>query len=234
MNQTSKTIISLLGIALVIFLVILGIRQGKQSSDTYSNDLVTNQPNELAQPTTDTTNQTNPLPTNTTSAEESKKIMHQATITTNLGTITLQLDPTNAPKTVENFEKLANQGFYNGVKFHRVIKDFMIQTGDPQSKDDSKKSLWGTGGPGYKFDDELTGKETYPQGTLAMANAGPNTNGSQFFIVTASPAVPLPPSYTVFGKVISGMDVALKIENVKTETNDRPVDDMTIQTIVIK
>lgn len=234
MNQTSKTIISLLGIALVIFLVILGIRQGKQSSDTYSNDLVTNQPNELAQPTTDTTNQTNPLPTNTTSAEESKKIMHQATITTNLGTITLQLDPTNAPKTVENFEKLANQGFYNGVKFHRVIKDFMIQTGDPQSKDDNKKSLWGTGGPGYKFDDELTGKETYPQGTLAMANAGPNTNGSQFFIVTASPAVPLPPSYTVFGKVISGMDVALKIENVKTETNDRPVDDMTIQTIVIK
>jgi cyclophilin family peptidyl-prolyl cis-trans isomerase len=164
---------------------------------------------------------------------ETKKIMHQANITTNMGVITIQLSPETAPKTVENFEKLANEGFYNGVRFHRVIKDFMIQAGDPQSKDVSKKSVWGTGGPGYKFNDELSGKETYPQGTLAMANAGPNTNGSQFFIVTANPA-PLPPSYTVFGKVISGMDTALKIENVKTEPGDRPVDDVIIEKITIK
>ena len=109
----------------------------------------------------------------------------------------------------------------------------MIQAGDPNSKDDSKKSLWGTGGPGYKFDDELTGKETYPQGTVAMANAGPNTNGSQFFIVTANPA-PLPPSYTVFGKVTKGLDVALKIENVKTETADRPVDNVIIQKVTVE
>jgi cyclophilin family peptidyl-prolyl cis-trans isomerase len=104
----------------------------------------------------------------------------------------------------------------------------MIQTGDPQSKDLSKKMLWGTGGPGYKFEDELSGKETYPQGTVAMANSGPDTNGSQFFIVTANPA-PLPPSYTVFGKVTKGLDVALKIENVKTETADRPIDEVVIE-----
>jgi cyclophilin family peptidyl-prolyl cis-trans isomerase len=110
----------------------------------------------------------------------------------------------------------------------------MIQAGDPQSKDLTKKSLWGTGGPGYKFDDELSGNETYPQGTVAMANAGPNTNGSQFFIVTASPAAPLPPSYTVFGKVTKGLDVALKIENVKTETADRPVNDVIIEKVSVE
>jgi cyclophilin family peptidyl-prolyl cis-trans isomerase len=110
----------------------------------------------------------------------------------------------------------------------------MIQAGDPQSKDADKKSLWGTGGPGYKFDDELTGTETYPQGTLAMANAGPNTNGSQFFIVTASPAAPLPPSYTVFGKVTKGIDVALAIEKVQTESADRPVNDVIIEKVTVE
>jgi len=104
----------------------------------------------------------------------------------------------------------------------------MIQGGDPNSKG-ANVSNWGMGGPEYRFKDELTGKETYPQGTLAMANAGLDTNGSQFFIVTASPAAQLPPSYTVFGSVISGIDVALKIENVKTTTNDRPVEDVVIQ-----
>jgi cyclophilin family peptidyl-prolyl cis-trans isomerase len=169
-----------------------------------------------------------------TNAGKTSTSMHQATLTTNLGSLIIQLTPETAPTTVANFEKLANEGFYNGVRFHRVIQDFMIQTGDPNSKDLNKKSLWGTGGPGYKFADELSGSETYPQGTVAMANAGLNTNGSQFFIVTASPFAPLPPSYTVFGKVISGMDVALKIEGVKTEAPDRPIEEVIIEKITIE
>jgi cyclophilin family peptidyl-prolyl cis-trans isomerase len=156
-----------------------------------------------------------------------------AIIRTNMGDIKVKFDGANAPKTVENFLKLANGKFYDGVKFHRVIKGFMIQGGDPLSKDDSKKSQWGTGGPGYKFADELKGTEKYLQGTLAMANSGPNTNGSQFFIVTADPGYPLPPNYTVFGQVVSGMDTALKIENVQTGPNDRPVEDVAINGVQV-
>jgi len=155
-----------------------------------------------------------------------------AEIETNLGKIKVKFYNADAPVTVNNFMKLANQKFYDGIKFHRVIKGFMIQGGDPNSKT-GDSSTWGTGGPGYKFNDELKGTEKYPQGTLAMANSGPNTNGSQFFIVTASPEAPLPPSYTVFGTVISGMDVALKIENVKTGVNDRPVEDVIIKSMTL-
>lgn len=171
--------------------------------------------------------------TSTTSTTTEQKNMTHATITTNKGIIEVEL-ATDKPATVSNFQKLASESFYNGVRFHRVIKGFMIQTGDPLSKDLSKKSSWGTGGPGYKFNDELTGKETYTQGTLAMANSGPNTNGSQFFIVTASPSVALPPSYTVFGKVTKGLDVALAIENTKTDADDRPLEDVIISSIVLK
>jgi cyclophilin family peptidyl-prolyl cis-trans isomerase len=175
---------------------------------------------------------TNATTTNSTSTSQTKKFM-QATITTNKGVIEIAFG-TTTPNTVANFGKLASSKFYDGVRFHRVIKGFMIQAGDPLSKDPLQKNVWGTGGPGYKFNDELTGKETYPQGTLAMANAGPNTNGSQFFIVTASPGAPLPPSYTVFGRVTKGLDVALKIENVQTDSSDRPVEDVIIQTIEVK
>lgn len=153
-----------------------------------------------------------------------------AVLKTNLGDIKVEFYNDATPVTVNNFLKLADEKFYDGVKFHRVIKGFMIQGGDPNSKT-ADVSTWGTGGPGYKFADELTGQEKYPQGTLAMANAGPNTNGSQFFIVTASPEAPLPPSYTVFGEVISGLDTALKIENVKTTVGDRPVEDVVIKSV---
>ncbi len=156
-----------------------------------------------------------------------------AIIRTNYGEIEVSFQNT-APNTVANFAKLAQAEFYNGTKFHRVIKGFMIQGGDPLSKDDSLKDRWGTGGPGYQFADELSGQEKYPQGTLAMANAGPNTNGSQFFIVTASPEAPLPPSYTVFGRVVKGMDVALKIEKVQTGPNDRPVKDVILEKVELK
>jgi cyclophilin family peptidyl-prolyl cis-trans isomerase len=162
-----------------------------------------------------------------------------AILKTNMGDMEVKFFADSAPETVNNFLKLADQKFYDGVKFHRVIKGFMIQGGDPLSKDDAQKNSWGTGGPGYKFADELSGKETYPQGTLAMANSGPNTNGSQFFIVTASPQAPLPPSYTVFGQVVSGLDVALKIENVKTTGSygspaDQPLEDVVINGIELK
>jgi cyclophilin family peptidyl-prolyl cis-trans isomerase len=161
-----------------------------------------------------------------------KKYMF-ATIKTNLGDIKIKLDAANAPVTVGNFLKLASDGFYANTKFHRVIKGFMIQGGDPLSKEASKKDRWGTGGPGYSFKDELKGTEKYPQGTLAMANSGPDTNGSQFFIVTASPAAQLPANYTVFGEVVSGMDIALKIENVKTVPGDRPAEDMVIEGVEV-
>ncbi|MBP6948905.1 MAG: peptidylprolyl isomerase [Candidatus Pacebacteria bacterium] len=155
-------------------------------------------------------------------------------ITTNKGVIEISfLDTT--PNTVKNFVTLAQSKFYDGVRFHRVIKDFMIQAGDPFSKDKEKMSSWGTGGPGYTFNDELTGKEQYTFGTLAMANAGPNTNGSQFFIVTANPSVPLPPNYTVFGKVTRGMDIATKIQDVATtgSPSDRPLEDIVIEKIEV-
>jgi len=153
-----------------------------------------------------------------------------AVLNTNLGEIKVKFNNEDAPVTVNNFLKLADEKFYNGTKFHRVIKGFMIQGGDPNSKDDDWSND-GTGGPGYKFNDELKGTEKYTQGTLAMANSGPNTNGSQFFIVTASPSYPLPPSYTVFGQVETGLDVVLKIENVKTNANDHPTEDVVIQSI---
>lgn len=133
---------------------------------------------------------------------------YTATIKTNYGDIAVQLLARDAPKTVNNFVFLARQGYYNNVKFHRVIKGFMIQTGDPTGT--------GAGGPGYQFADELPPKYQYEPGIVAMANAGPNTNGSQFFLCTGSQSKNLNsyPNYTVFGKVISGMDVALKIESV--------------------
>ncbi len=154
-------------------------------------------------------------------------------ISTNYGDIEVELYPEKSPKTVANFEKLAKAGFYEGIKFHRVIKGFMIQAGDPFSKDDSKKSQWGTGGPGYKFADELKGDEKYTRGILAMANAGPNTNGSQFFIMHQDQG--LPPAYTVFGRVVSGIEVVDKIANVPTylpNQVDRPLTDVVIQGIL--
>ena len=155
-----------------------------------------------------------------------------AVIKTNFGDIELELFASDAPKTVENFVKLANEGFYDGVKFHRVIKGFMIQGGDPLSKDDSQKGIWGTGGPGYQFADEIHANNRNVAGTIAMANSGPNTNGSQFFINTTDNSF-LDTKHTVFGKVIAGTDVVAAIENSPTEGPDRPVDEVIIQSIDI-
>lgn len=163
--------------------------------------------------------------------EDIKKVM-TATLHTNKGDITLEFN-SNTPKTVENFVKLAKDGFYDGTKFHRVIKDFMSQGGDPLSKDDSKASSWGTGGPGYKFDDEITSNNKNDINTISMANAGPNSNGSQFFINAANNNY-LDSKHTVFGKIVSGADVAKAINDVATGAGDRPVDPVVIKGITLK
>jgi cyclophilin family peptidyl-prolyl cis-trans isomerase len=147
---------------------------------------------------------------------------YTATIRTSAGEMKAELFPGDAPKTVNNFVFLARQGFYQGVIFHRVIKGFMIQGGDPTGT--------GSGGPGYKFEDEPV-KRPYSRGTLAMANAGPNTNGSQFFVMHADYG--LPPSYTVFGKLTAGEDVLDAIATARTGGQDRPVDPVTIESIEI-
>lgn len=156
-----------------------------------------------------------------------------AVIKTNKGDIEVEFFVEKAPLTVTNFTGLADIGFYNGTKFHRVIKDFMIQGGDPLSKDDTKQSQWGTGGPGYSFKDEIN-DEKLVRGTLAMANAGPDTNGSQFFIVTAEATPWLDGKHTSFGKVAGGMEVVEMIEAAQTGEGDRPVEPIVVEKIILK
>ena len=145
-----------------------------------------------------------------------------ATLHTNAGAISVELFDEDAPKTVENFRKLAGDGFYDGVIFHRVITDFMIQGGDPEGT--------GRGGPGYTFEDEIN-EHKVVRGALAMANAGPNTNGSQFFIVTADETPWLDGKHTVFGRVTDGIDVVDAISKVDTDASDKPRADVTIERV---
>jgi peptidylprolyl isomerase len=160
--------------------------------------------------------------------------MTHAVLHTNQGDITIEfVSDGSTPNTVANFIKLAQEGFYSGTKFHRVIKGFMIQGGDPLTKDDSMMARWGTGGPGYQFADEITANNHNNIGTIAMANAGPNTNGSQFFINVANNNF-LDGKHTVFGRVIGGMDVVTKIENTATGQADRPNSPMIINSIDLK
>jgi peptidylprolyl isomerase len=156
-----------------------------------------------------------------------------AIFNTNMGKIERDLFGDLASNTVANFTKLGSVGFYDGTKFHRVIKGFMIQGGDPLSKDDSNMDSWGTGGPGYSFADEIHAQNRNDIGTISMANTGPNTNGSQFFINTANNNF-LDTKHTVFGKVTAGMDVVVKIENTPTGPTDRPITAMVIESITIK
>jgi len=150
--------------------------------------------------------------------------MTNATMATNHGTIEIELYDEDAPATVENFKKLAGDGFYDGVIFHRVIEDFMIQGGDPTGT--------GSGGPGYQFEDEQN-QHHVERGVLAMANAGPNTNGSQFFIVTAEACPWLDGKHTVFGRVTAGMDVVDAISQVDTGPGDRPREEVRIESVAL-
>lgn len=182
-------------------------------------------PAEVATSSATTTKQTN--------NQIKKEQKMTATLHTTKGDITLEFFADQTPKTVENFLKLAKAGFYDGVKFHRVIKGFMIQGGDPLTKDDAQMARWGTGGPGYMFEDEITPENSNVVGTISMANAGPNTNGSQFFINTKDNNF-LDTKHTVFGEVIEGMDVVRAIENVQTGQADRPIEAVVIKSITVK
>jgi len=150
---------------------------------------------------------------------------YTATMTTSLGEIVIALDALKAPKTVNNFVFLALNHYYDGVIFHRIIPGFMCQGGDPTGT--------GRGGPGYKFEDELPQPREYAIGSLAMANAGPNTNGSQFFIVSGPSGVGLPPQYSLFGQVVKGLDVVDTMQNVPTGGGDKPKTDVVIESVAI-
>ncbi len=163
------------------------------------------------------------------SSKTPSNFMHTITLKTNFGDIQFETYDADAPKTSENFLSLSKKGFYNNLTFHRVIKGFMIQGGDPKGD--------GTGGPGYSFEDELNPaaesyKNGYKKGVVAMANAGPNTNGSQFFIMLAD--YPLPNSYTIFGKVVKGQEIVDAIGNVQTGSQDRPLSPVSIKSVVIE
>jgi cyclophilin family peptidyl-prolyl cis-trans isomerase len=149
---------------------------------------------------------------------------YTATMETSLGTIVIALDAINAPITVNNFVFLAAQHYYDGVIFHRIINGFMCQGGDPQGT--------GTGGPGYKFQDEPV-KQRYQLGSVAMANAGPNTNGSQFFLISGQSGVNLPPQYNHFGQIVKGLDVLDAMQRVSTGRGDRPHEDVVINSVAI-
>ena len=150
---------------------------------------------------------------------------YSAEMVTSMGSMTIHLDPVRAPKTVNNFVFLARQGYFDGVIFHRVIDGFVVQGGDPTGT--------GRGGPGYRFEDELPQPGRYELGSLVMANAGPDTNGSQFFIVTGSSGVGLPPQYSLFGKVVNGFGVADAMQKVATGPGDRPLEDVVIESVMV-
>jgi peptidylprolyl isomerase len=150
---------------------------------------------------------------------------YTATIDTSMGEMVVSLDPIKAPKTVNNFVFLALNHYYDGVIFHRIIKGFVLQGGDPEGS--------GRGGPGYRFEDELPKAGQYQIGSLAMANAGPNTNGSQFFVISGPDGVRLPPAYALFGQVVKGLDVVEAIQSVPTGSGDRPKTDVVINSVTV-
>lgn len=216
------------GLALAVIIVItiwaaLYLGKEEQSSDPKGQQKEGKGLEQLVQPTMEDKQR---------KAEEKKEI-DRAMFTTSQGEIEVALFRDKAPKTVENFAALAKAGFYDKTKFHRVIKDFMIQGGDPLSKDDTQMARWGTGGPGYQFADEFNDQKLV-RGVLAMANSGQNTNGSQFFIVTAAATPWLDGRHTVFGKVVRGMDVVDKIGNAETGPNDVPKTPIVLQSITLK
>jgi cyclophilin family peptidyl-prolyl cis-trans isomerase len=224
--MNKKLILSI--VVIIIFIAGIWYFVGKKPDNSVKNEESTNSVVPTETDTTAQKEETKPI----TNVTKDVKTM-TATIHTSMGDIEVEFYPNIAPNAVDNFAKLAKSGFYDGVKFHRVIKDFMIQAGDPLSKDDSKMAEWGTGGPGYKFADEITPESKNDLGTLAMANSGPNTNGSQFYI-NAKANNFLDGKYVVFGKVTKGLDVVLAIDNVKTVPGDRPVTPVLIKSISLQ
>ncbi len=219
----TKTILSYgVGLLVLVLIVVFGVRETKQV-ENISQDVEASLVEGLIPETT--TNQTN---------ESMEQQTTMITMNTSMGAIEIELFNQLAPQTVENFLTLANNSFYDGTRFHRVIESFMIQGGDPLSKDTTQMNRWGTGGPGYVFADEIHGENHNLPGTISMANAGPNTNGSQFFINVADNSY-LDGKHTVFGKVVAGYDIVEKISLVDVGPgNNRPVQDVVIESIEVK
>ncbi len=223
--MTSKQTFFSIIILLAVVLIGVGVFSGKDKLAT--NDQYNNDSESLELTMDDNQNQA------MTPEELAQYVTHTATLQTSDGDIVIDLYGQLAPKTVDNFVKLANEGFYDGVRFHRVIAGFMIQSGDPLSKDEDMRNRWGTGGPGYTFEDEFAPQLRHSgPGILSMANAGPGTNGSQFFI-TLDATPHLNDRHTVFGSVVGGMDVVNMIGTSPTAPNDQPIDDIMINGVEI-
>ncbi|MEI7498161.1 MAG: peptidylprolyl isomerase [Candidatus Falkowbacteria bacterium] len=217
-----------------VLLLAAGCGAVEKQNDTQITSINTNSTEQATSGDSETSNkntmeQQAPASVNQKDFTDLTKEYSKAILKTNQGDIEVEFYNQDSPKTVNNFLNLAKRGFYTGTSFHRVIKDFMIQGGDPNSKD-ADRSTHGRGGPGYAFADEFN---THPlvKGSLAMANSGSDTNGSQFFIVTADATPWLDGKHTNFGKVIKGMDIVSKIETVQTDQNDHPIDDVIIEKI---
>lgn len=214
--MSKSTIIQIALMGVLVLIVVLGVRDVNKKSEEVQNVSAS-----VAES----------LETNKEEETMSQEIT-RVVLNTSKGAVTLELWKENAPKTVENFVTLAQNGFYDGTRFHRVIEGFMIQGGDPLSKDTAQIARWGTGGPGYQFADEIHAENKNLAGTISMANAGPNTNGSQFFINVADNSY-LDQRHTVFGKVVEGYDIVEAISLVDTGPNDRPVEDVVIESITV-
>lgn len=216
-----NTVYVIVALVLLVGIIIFAINKTDKSKEI---DVMS----QLAEPSV--SNVENTLENNV--VDDNQKKM-KATIKTNKGDIVLELFADATPKTVENFAKLAKAGFYDGTKFHRVIENFMIQGGDPQTKDDSLEMRWGTGDPGYKFADEFGPGLSNVVGTISMANSGPNTNGSQFFINVGDNTF-LDGKHSVFGKVVEGMDIVMLISQVETKPRDIPVDPVVLEKVTVE
>jgi cyclophilin family peptidyl-prolyl cis-trans isomerase len=225
-----KIILAAVGVLVVIFGGFLLYSQSSMQNSAPTESTASTTP--LAIVASSTAPAAPAIVTTSTPNTNQQTIMN-ATLHTSMGDITIQFFPEQAPKTVANFIKLAQSGYYDSTKFHRVIKGFMDQGGDPLTKDDSKEAEWGTGGPGYTIPDEISSTLTNVAGTMAMANTGqPNTGGSQFFI-NAVDNPSLNGGYTVFGKVTAGMDVVTAINNVPTDSSDRPLTPVVLKSITL-
>jgi len=234
MENPSRAKFPWIPLILVVIVILAGIQWWQNRSAPVSEMLGADGASDQSAPSqTPITSQpiaaaTSSSATPAAASPSTKNFMHTVTIETTKGTIVFETYDADAPKTVQNFITLANKGFYNGIIFHRVIEGFMIQGGDPTGT--------GMGGPGYQFADELNPatpsyKAGYVRGTVAMANAGPDTNGSQFFIMQKD--TPLPHNYTIFGKVISGMDVVDAIAATQVDGNDKPLTPITMKKVTV-
>lgn len=212
-------------IVAILLLILLGFNKRNHPPKTDTGAAV---PAAQEQPANASSSPTPTSMDNTASSSDTTTV----TMTTSMGDITIEILTKTMPTTAGNFLTLARSGFYNGVKFHRVIPGFMIQGGDPLTKDDSQEARWGTGGPGYAIPDEFGPRYSNTRGTISMANAGPNTGGSQFFINTVDNTF-LDGKHPVFGRVVSGMDVVDAISNVPNSgsPNNRPLTPVTITSI---